>query len=154
GRPIDEVAHTSVQLRPRPLVPRRLIEEVSQRHDRAGREVVALDEAGALDAVERLVGRGVDALAISFLWSFQNADHERRAAPLARERFPDVYATCPSDLVPKWGEYERTAATAVNSYVGPPLAGYLAELLGELEERGYAGSTLILQCAGSVMTPD
>lgn len=154
GRPIDEVAHASVQILPRPLIPRRLIEEVSQRHDFAGREVVALDEEGTIRAVERLVERGVDALAISFLWSFQNPEHEGRAAALVRERFPELYVTCSSDLVPKWGEYERTAATAVNSYVGPPLAAYLADLLGKLEDRGYAGSMLILQCAGSVMTPE
>ena len=154
GRPIDEVAHASIQLRPRPLVPRRLIEEVSQRHDLNGHEVVALDEAGTMRAVGRLVERGIDALAISFLWSFQNPDHEQRAAALVRERFPDLYVTCSSDLVPKWGEYERTAATAVNSYVGPPLAGYLDDLLAQLGRRGYRGRTLILQCAGGVMTPE
>jgi N-methylhydantoinase A len=154
GRPIDEVAHASIQMPPRPLVPRRLIEEVAQRHDYAGREVVALDEDEALAAVARLVDRGIDALAISFLWSFQNPEHELRAAALARERFPDLYVTCSSDLVPKWGEYERTSATAVNCYVGPPLADYLAELLGRLEERRFAGRALILQCAGSVMTPE
>jgi N-methylhydantoinase A len=154
GRSIDEVSHASVQTRPKPLIPRSLIEEVSQRHDAAGREVIPLDEAATVSAVERLVGRGIEALAISFLWSFQTPDHEQRAATLVRAKFPELYVTCSSDLVPKWGEYERTAATAVNSYVGPPFASYLGELLEKLADRGHTGRTLILQCAGGVMTPD
>ena len=43
-----------------------------------GEVVVALNEAEAAAAIKYLVARGVEAIAICFLWSFKYPQHERR----------------------------------------------------------------------------
>lgn len=154
GLGIDRVGRVSKTYLPEPLIPRRLTEEIPERVDLTGDVVVPLDESALLHAVERLVSRGVQAIAICFLWSFVEARHERRVQEIIRDRWPDLYVTCSADLIPKWGEYERMAAVAVNSYVGPVFAAYLEDLQQRLDDLNYDGTLLIVQASGGVMTPE
>src|SRR5207253_2541408 len=64
---------------PRALIPRRDILTVPERVDYRGAVVVPLDEDGVRAAVRTLRARGVEALAICFLNSFINGEHELRA---------------------------------------------------------------------------
>ena len=41
---------------------------------------------------------------------------------------PELFVTCSFDIAPKWGEYERVTATALNAYLGPVMSGYLHRL--------------------------
>ena len=112
GRDVRLVVHFPESQKPDPIVPKRLIAGVSERVDCFGKVVVPLNEAEAEAAIRRLVGEGVGAIAICFLWSFLEAKHERRVRDMVKEIAPDLFVTCSADLVPKWGEYERTTATA------------------------------------------
>ena len=40
---------------------------------------------------------------------------------------PELFVTCSVDIAPKWGEYERVTATALNAYLGPVMGGYLEQ---------------------------
>ena len=91
----------------------------------------------------------VEAVAICFLWSFKNPEHERRAAEIVREELPGIYLSVSSELVPRLGEYERTATTVANAYLGPLIARYMESL----EERLGETNLLLLDSSGSVMTP-
>src|SRR5207237_6175171 len=61
--------------RPRPLVPRELTFEVSERVNAAGEVLVALDPAAIQALGERLVELDVEAVAVCFLHSYANPAH-------------------------------------------------------------------------------
>lgn len=151
GRDIRLVVHIPESRKPDPIVPKYLIEGVSERVDCFGKVVVELNEEEAERAIRRLVAEGVEALAICFLWSFLAPGHERRVKAMARAIAPDLFVTCSSDLVPKWGEYERTAAVALNAYIGPLVTGYLARVDERARGLGYRHPLHITQCAGGTI---
>jgi N-methylhydantoinase A len=152
GRDIQLVVHIPESKKPDPIVPKRLIEGVSERVDCFGRTVVRLNENEARGAIQHLLDRQVEAIAICFLWSFLEPAHERRVRDMAGEMAGDVFVTCSSDLVPKWGEYERTTAVSLNAYIGPAMSRYLATLDGMLKERSYERPLQITQCAGGTIS--
>lgn len=150
GLPVESLIHFASTRKPPPIVPKDLIVEVDERIDCKGQIVVPLRPESARAAVRELLSRGVDAVAIATLWSFLNPAHERALAEAVAEQAPGLFVTCSSDLVPKWGEYERTAATALNCFVGPETAAYVRSIESRLEKMGYQGRFLIMQCGGGV----
>jgi N-methylhydantoinase A len=134
-----------------PLVPRELIRGVTERMDYKGAAVVALDRDEAATAIRDLIAAGVDSLAICLLWSFMNPSHEQALARLARELRPDLYLSVSSELVPLLKEYERTATTVVNAYLGPTLHEYVLALDARLQADGLRQSFFMMQSMGGVL---
>lgn len=151
GVPPEQLMHLSATSKPVPLVPRTLTAEVSERVDSSGEVVVPLDEDSCRAGVERLLAQGVDAIAIAFLWSFLNPEHERRAREIVRELAPGVYVSCSYELAPKLGEYERTATTAINAYVGPATRDYMGRIDARTRKLRLPIEPLILQCSGGAI---
>ncbi len=154
GRTPEEITHYSARRSPSPIVPRTLIAEVTERIDYKGSVISPLDEDDARRAVAGLLKQGVEAIAICLLWSFREPAHERRIAELVREVDPDVYLAVSSDLAPVVGEYERTATTVLNAYLGPRVRAYMVNLDASLRDRGLRGSFRILDSGGGVITPE
>jgi len=151
GLPIEKLLHVSRHRKPDPIVPPELIKEVSERVDWAGDVFLPLNEEEARQAVTELVAEGVEGIAISFLWGFVNSDHERRVKEIVKELAPDLFVSCAHELIAKPGEYERTAAAAINCYIGPSTSRYVQRLDGATRERGYRQPLLIMQAAGGVV---
>ncbi len=108
------------------FVPRRRIAEVPERLDKSGKVMAPLDPDSIDDALAGLMEQGVDALAIAFLFSYVNPAHERLAAEHIRSRYPDLFVSLSSEVNPVWREYERTATTVLNAYLGPRMEQYFA----------------------------
>jgi N-methylhydantoinase A len=154
GLPIERLLHVSRHRKPEPIVPPALIREVSERVDWAGDVVLPLNEAEAVQAIEELVAEGVETIAVSFLWGFVAPAHERRVKALAHEIAPDLYVSCAHELITKPGEYERTAAVAINCYIGPSTSSYVRSVDRATTERGYRHPLLIMQASGGVVPAD
>lgn len=148
ARDIVQITHFPSTQKPVPIVPKRLIEGVSERVDCFGQVVVPLNEDEAGAAIERLLAQDVEAIAVCFLWSFKYPEHERRIKEMIAAIAPKMFVSCSVDLAPKWGEYERTTAVALNAYIGPIMARYLANLDKQLKEYGYRQPLQIAQCGG------
>jgi N-methylhydantoinase A len=148
GLGADEVQDMVRTAKPAPLVPPRLVREVDERIDYKGAVVVPLDENGARKAVRELVAAGVQAIAVSLLWSFRNPAHERRIGQIIAEEAPELYAALSSDVSPRIREYARSATTIMNTQVGPRLRDYLRPLEEELRSLGFGGSLLVMQGSG------
>lgn len=148
GLPEEKVRRAWGHRKPDPIVPKRLIRGVRGRIDWKGEVVAALDEAAVADAARDLVAEGIEAIAICFIWSVRNSDHERRAAEIVREAVPDVFISVSSEVAPTAGEYERFITAAINAYVGPRLATFLERLEQRLGSRGFAGQLLVSQSDG------
>src|SRR5262249_23611865 len=80
------------------------------------------------DAVAKLVACGVEAVAVCFLFAYANPAHEKAAAEIIRAVAPDLYVSLSHEVNPEWREYERTASTVANAYIGPPVSRYLRTL--------------------------
>jgi len=154
SRDIAKVVHFPSSQKPVPIVPKRLIEGVSERADCFGEVVVPLNEAEAEAAIRRLVEQGVEAIGVCFLWSFKYPLHERRVKEMIRDIAPKVFVSCSVDIAPKWGEYERVTATALNAYIGPLMAKYLGNLDRQLKASGYAQPLQVTQCGGGSISVD
>src|SRR3954462_2611389 len=151
GRDIRKVVHFPETSKPVPIVPKKLIRGVSERVDCFGEVVVQLNEAEAETAIRELLQEGVQAIAICFLWSFRNPLHENRVKAMVRKLAPEVFVTTSIEIAPKWGEYERVTATALNAYLGPVMGGYLGRLDTSLRELGYDHGLQITQCGGGTV---
>jgi N-methylhydantoinase A len=138
--------------KPRPLVPRRLIAEVTERVLADGSVRTPLDEADARRAIRALVERGVSTLAVCLLHAYLNPVHEQRVAELVAEEAPDVTVTLSHEVSPTFREYERTSTTVVNAYVMTAVRDYLRGLGTALAGRGYRGRLFVMQSSGGVAT--
>lgn len=144
----EEVQNMSRTNKPAPLVPRSLVREVDERIDHKGAVIAELDEAGARQAIEELVEAGVEAIAVSLLWSFRNPAHENRLRELIAEIAPDVYVGLSSVVSPRIREYPRSATTIMSAQVAPKLRDYLLPLEERLRGEGFGGSLLVMQGSG------
>ncbi|MDP7572988.1 MAG: hydantoinase/oxoprolinase family protein, partial [Myxococcota bacterium] len=128
---------------------------IPERLDHEGEVVLPLDEEAVRRGVRRLAKLGVKSIAVTFLFSFRNPQHERRAAEIIREEYPDVeHITLSHEVMPRGPEYERTSTTLVNAYVAPRITRYVGHLREQLAAAGYAGQLLIMQSTGGVMPPE
>jgi N-methylhydantoinase A len=137
------------------IVDREQIKAIPERTDYKGEEIVALDETAVRSAVRELIEeKDVETIAVCFLWSFRNDEHERRAREIIHEEYPDVYVTLSHEIYPKIREYERMVTSVLNSYTATDVASYLDELESTLVDRGLDGSRIaVMQGAGGSTTP-
>ena len=115
-----------------PLVPRSLRVEVNERLNERGEVLVELDEASLYEAIRTLQEAGVEAVAISLLFSFTNPEHERIVTEAVRAA--NFYVSPSCEVLPEFREYERTSTVVLNAYVGPLIDRYLARLESELSQ--------------------
>ena len=133
-----------------PLVPRYLRLEVPERVLSDGSVETPLDEAALDEALDLLASEKIDSLAVCFLFSFLNPDHERRAGEMVRARFPDMYTSLSHEIIPQIKEFDRLSTTVVNSYVGPVFGDYLLRLRERLTTFKQPRDILIMQSNGGV----
>jgi N-methylhydantoinase A len=137
-----------------PLVPRYLRLPVRGRLDHAGKEIEPLLIEDVEAAVDVLQSEGVEAVAICFMSSFANPEHEQQVAEIVRQRLPDAYLSVSTEVLPSIRFYPRISTTVLNSYVGPVLDRYLQSLTRRLQEIGFGGVLLIMQSNGGVVSPE
>jgi N-methylhydantoinase A len=137
-----------------PLVPRYLRRPVRGRLDHEGGEIEPLRLEDVEKAVAFLEKEGIEAVAVCFMNSFANPEHERRASEIVRGRLPGAYLSVSAEVLPSVRFYPRVSTTVLNSYVGPVLSRYLDSLTVRLREIGFSGVLLIMQSNGGVVSPE
>ena len=135
---------------PDPIVPRSLIFGIRERIDYRGEVIAPLVEQDVHDAISRIKEAGIEAIAVSYLWSFKNSVHEKRTMEILTGELPDVYLSVSHELAPRLGEYERTATTVINACLGP----LVREYTDQLNRRLRNNRLFLLDSSGGVMTPD
>ncbi|WP_201412815.1 hydantoinase/oxoprolinase family protein [Mesorhizobium sp. J8] len=135
-----------------PVIPRDLRLEVSERVEASGAVRIQLDEAEMRDAVKKLLDAGCESLVIHFLHSYANPAHERRAAEIAAELWPNGHITTGHALLSEAREFERGVTAAVNASVQPILERYVERLRKELGAKGYARDFLIMNGNGGMIS--
>jgi len=137
---------------PEPLVPRHRRIGVLERIRFDGSIAIALEQESLSEAVRAVGELGVDAIAVCYLHSYRNDEHEVATGAALAAALPDTYVALSSQVLPQIKEYERVWTTVVNAYVGPVLASYLSKLSTRLSEAGYSGEVMIMQSHGGLAT--
>jgi len=69
-----------------------------------------------------------------------------------QENHPSLFFSLSSEVAPFVGEYERTATTVLNAYIGPRISAYLKSLSMGLKAKGLRSRPLIMQAYGGVLS--
>ena len=128
--------------------------EVRERIDHTGLILQPLDEASVHAALDRLLGNGVQSIAVALINGYANDRHERRIAEIIRERGVEAPVCLSSEVNPEIREYERTSTTVVNAYILPVVGTYLRSLERVLRRLEIAGPLRIMQSNGGAMGVD
>jgi N-methylhydantoinase A len=129
-----------------------LTEEVSERVDYRGDVIAPIDDDDLRRAVRSLKAKGIEAVAVCFLFSFLNPDHERRAAAVIAEEAPEWRVSLSSVVLPVIREYPRLSTTVIDAYVGPTVARYLLRLADRLHDGGVVTpQRFLMQSNGGLM---
>ncbi len=133
-----------------PLIERELRYEIRERVDAEGKVLLPLDEEEVRTVVADAVAHGVEAIAILFLHSYRNPQHEQRVKAIIQEAYPSLFVTASHELSQEYREFERTSTAAANAYVGPRVRNYLSEMGRHLNHAGFTGNFLIVQSTGGL----
>jgi N-methylhydantoinase A/oxoprolinase/acetone carboxylase beta subunit len=139
---------------PEPLVERPLRIGVRERVLVNGRAHVPLNEADVRAAAAVFRKARVQSVAICFLHSYRNSEHERRTRDILAAELPGVEFSISSEVHPEPKEYERTSTTVVDAYVKPTAAQYLDKLSSDLRADGYANNLFVMLSNGGTATAE
>jgi N-methylhydantoinase A/oxoprolinase/acetone carboxylase beta subunit len=135
----------------RPFVKRRHRKVVTERViPPAGDVLIPLDEDEVRAVARELKEEGVDAVAVCFLFSYLNPEHERRAVAIVREELPGAFVTASTDISPQFREFERFTTSCMNAFVGPKVGRYLGQLERALESEGVSGELHVMMSNGGL----
>ncbi len=149
-----ETKHMASTVKPEPLLPKARIREVQERIDSNGRTVVALNKDDVRAGLEALKASGAESIAVCFLWSFRNGEHEATARDIVAELYPDSYQCTSHEVVPLEGEYERFITTVLDAYVGPATRNYMRSIAEFLKNKGLKPRLLLMKADGAIAYSD
>jgi N-methylhydantoinase A len=138
--------------KPTPLLERYDTFEVAERSRFDGSVHAPLNEDDARRVAEEIAKRNYDSVAVAFLHSYANPDHELQMREVLAEVAPGVEVTLSHELSREYREYERTSTAVLDAYIKPIVRRYLRDLEGELAEGGFTGRFLMTRSGGGSMT--
>jgi len=144
--------YNMVYTKPEPFVPRYLRFEVPERVNYRGQELEPLNADDVRQVVEQCKKEGVEAIAVCFLHSYANPDHEVQCGKIIAELWPAIPVTLSHHITQEWREYERTNTAVLNSYVRPTARYYLANLENDLAKLGMGKVYYVMQSNGGTAT--
>jgi N-methylhydantoinase A len=133
---------------PRPYVPRGLTWPVRERVSAEGDVVAPLTEADVASGVTFFRSRNVEVVAVSYLWSIANGQHEKRTRDLVQELWPGVRCVLSHEVNPIIREYRRTVATAIDASLAPIVQPHLDSLEQMLTSNGLREQLLLIVSSG------
>jgi N-methylhydantoinase A/oxoprolinase/acetone carboxylase beta subunit len=139
-------------LRPPPLVPHELRFGVGGRINWKGEEIEPLDLTGIDRIIDTVRRRGIDCVAVSFLFSFMNPSHEHSVRQRFRELAPEIEVTISSDVNPEIKEYERASTTVIAASLKPLVDKMLGQLEAGLVAEGITSPVQVIKSNGGIMS--
>jgi len=139
---------------PEPLVPRSLTFEIEERMDARGNVLTPLREEDLAKVLEKLREKNIESIAICFLNSYINWEHERIAAEYFRRNAPEIFVSPSYEICREWREFERTSTVVINAYISPILKRYLDRLSAALRKNGFEKRIFLMQSNGGLISAE
>ena len=137
--------------KPAVLIPRRLRREVPERLMFDGSVFRPLDLAEVERMWRELRHLSIESVAVCFLYSYLNADHEQQVKEIINRLSPDTYVYLSSEILPEFREYERLSTTVLCAYLGPVVGRYTAQLTRKARQAGLRGEVYVTQSNGGLI---
>jgi N-methylhydantoinase A len=138
--------------KPSPIAPQSLTREIPERSDYLGNVLVPLDRAAVRRAARELETDGVRSIAVCYLFSFMNPEHEHETRRLIRAECPGLQVSLSCEVLPRVREWSRLSTTLVNAYLEPVLVHYIGGLNKGLDAAGIrTPQRFLMQSNGGVM---
>ena len=137
-----------------PLVPRFLRLEIEERLFANGNVHKKINTEQVKDASNKFIKEKVDSVAIAFINSYTNKDHEILASKILIESGFKGQISLSSMVSGEYREYERTTTTVIDAFVKTRMSNYLNSLKKNLNELGYKGTFLVTRSGSGSMTFD
>jgi len=136
------------------LVPRHLRFTIDERIDATGKSLIPVNTKELDKIIEQIKKEEVKAIAICFMNSYLNTEHEKIATEYLRKALPNLFISGSYEVLPSVRFYERVSTTCINAYIGVVIDKYLESLLSKLRNINFTGKLMIMQSNGGVVTPD
>ncbi len=140
--------HTDI---PRPLVPMERRFEVEERLLANGKVYRELSDNEIARVVREVEASGATACAVCLIHAHRNSEHELRIGAALKARIPNLFLSLSHEVHPEFREFERFSTTAVNGFVQPEMAHYLAQLEAGVAALGCTARIGINQSSGGLM---
>lgn len=137
---------------PEPYIRRRDTYEIEERTNSDGKILRPLNTSAAQRMLEGMKDKGYEAIAVCFLWSIVNPEHEREIGNLIETILPGAPYTLSHELNPVVREYRRASATAIDASLKPLMQEHLRELEDDIRAAGYTGDILVSTANGGCNT--
>jgi len=138
--------------RPKPLIERHLRFTINERMSFKGEVIKALDEGEVKDVCRRIEREGVEAIAIAFLHSYVNPEHEVRVKEIVKRELPSTVVVASHEVDAEYREYERMSTTVLNCLMIPVVSEYLKRVMRRLEELNVSAPFYVMQSNGGLAT--
>jgi N-methylhydantoinase A len=152
GRTSREPMYDFRYRKPETLVPRHRVLEVEERLNYEGQVLVGFNRDEAVQVARRLLKLGVESVAVCFLHSYANPQHELAMEDVLRAECPGIAITLSHRLTREYREYERTSTAVIDAYVKPITRTYLDRVDGALRQAGFRGHFFLTRSGGGAMT--
>ena len=140
------------QDKPEPIIPRHHVFEVTERVRYDGEVISHLSKDDVVGVCQLLREQNFESVAVSFLHSYVNNEHELQTRQLLTEILRSIPVSLSVEIAPRWREYERTNTTVVNAYILPKIQQYLRSFIARLREVGYRQPFFLMQSNGGITT--
>jgi N-methylhydantoinase A len=128
----DGYGNSYFWVKPDRIVPADLVCTVGGRLDFRGNEIRPFDQQSARAAVRHFRTREIGCLAVCFLHSYANGEHEQLMAEVIRQEYPEAVFSLSSQVLPEYREYERAMTTLIDAAVKPTVASYVSGIAQRL----------------------
>ena len=152
GRQMRPALYDLQREKPVPLVPGQFRKEVQERIYADGTIRKPLNAAAARVAIAELRDAGVESVAVCFLFSYLNPDHEKAVVKVIQEIFPAAFVSASHEIVPEFREFPRLSTTVLNAYLGPIMKRYLENFQAAVDRAGIKTSPFVTQSNGGILS--
>jgi N-methylhydantoinase A len=140
--------------RPKPLILRRHRYCVNERIDANGEVIKTINSEEIQEISRKITQENIEAVAIGFLNSYINPEHEFKVKMLIEECCKEVFVTTSYEISPEYREYERFSTGIVNACLLPIISSYVTDLIEKVKGLGLDTQLYVMQSSGGIASGD
>ena len=137
---------------PDPLLSREHRYVLKERIDAQGRVLIPIEQRAVEDLANELRNKGYTSVAVGFLHSYVNNNHENVVGKIIKNIIPNIMVSLSNEVSPQVREYERFSTTVANAYIKPLIEKYLLNFLTELEKKNINCPAFLMHSGGGIMS--
>ena len=137
---------------PDPLLSREHRYVLKERIDAQGRVLIPIEQRAVEDLANELRNKGYTSVAVGFLHSYVNNNHENVVGKIIQNIIPNIMVSLSNEVSPQVREYERFSTTVANAYIKPLIEKYLLNFLTELEKKNINCPAFLMHSGGGIMS--